>query len=84
MKPLVWQKHALDVLRERKLEAGWIEKAVREPERREVDPIDPGVERRYLTIPERDGRVLRVACVENDREIRIVTAFLDRKARRVP
>jgi hypothetical protein len=38
--------------------------------------------RRYLRISERGGRVLRVACVENDWEIRIVTAFLDRNARR--
>jgi len=82
VKPLVWKKHARDALLERKLQAAWIEQAAREPEWREADPDDPEVERRYLTIPERGGRVLRVACVENDREIRIVTAFLDRKARR--
>ena len=82
MKPIVWQKHALDVLAERKLEAAWVERAAREPERREPDPGDPDVERRYRAIPERGGRVIRVACVENEREIRIVTAFLDRKARR--
>ena len=83
VKPIVWQKHALDVLAERKLEAAWVEKAVREPERRESDPDDPEVERRYRTIPERGGRTIRVACVENEQEIRIVTAFLDRKARRI-
>ena len=82
MKPLVWMKHARDVLLERDLDAAWIEKAARQPEWRRSDPDDPEVERRYMRIPERSGRVLRVACVENDREIRIVTAFLDRNARR--
>ncbi len=82
-KPLVWRKHARDVLAERKLDPAWVEKAARQPEWRMPDPDDPEVERRYLRIPERGGRVLRVACVENDQEIRIVTAFLDRNAGRM-
>jgi hypothetical protein len=60
----------------------WIEAAARRPDWREPDPSDPEVERRYLVIPELDGRVLRAACVEDDKEIRVVTTFLDRGARR--
>jgi hypothetical protein len=74
-------KHAHDVIAERRLDPAWVEKAARTPEWREIDPSDPEVERRFMAISERAGRILRVACVENDREIRIVTAFLDRNAR---
>jgi hypothetical protein len=38
--------------------------------------------RRYISVPERDGRFLRVVCRETDTEIAIVTVFFDRKAKR--
>jgi hypothetical protein len=44
------------------------------------DPARADVERRLRSIPERDGRMLRVVLVETSAEIRIVTAFLDRRA----
>jgi hypothetical protein len=46
------------------------------------DPHRPGVERRFRAIPEFGGRVLRVACYETPVNIRILTVFFDRKARR--
>jgi hypothetical protein len=48
----------------------------------QADPAHPEVERRFRTVPERGGRVLRVVVVETSEEIRIVTAFLDRRARK--
>lgn len=81
-KPLRYTRHALDALAERELRTEWVELAARQPEWREPDPDDDVVERRFLTIPERGDRILRVAVVETPKEIRILTAFLDRRARR--
>ena len=60
----------------------WTEAAARRPDWSEPDPDDPEVERRYGAIAERDGRVLRDACVEDEASIRVVPVFFDRKARR--
>jgi hypothetical protein len=81
-KPLVFTAHARQVMIERDLELEWVKRAVHEPEWREPDPADPAVERRFRSVPEREGRILRVACVESASEIRILSAFLDRGARR--
>lgn len=74
--------HAEHALRERELQLDWIVACVRSPEWREPDPTDPALERRFRSVPERGGRILRVVCGENDATITVVTAFLDRKARR--
>jgi hypothetical protein len=37
---------------------------------------------RYRAIPEHGGRVLRVACIETASDIRILTVFFDRDARK--
>ena len=44
--------------------------------------FDCRVERRFCAIPEYGNRVLRVACYETALEIRILTVFFDRDARR--
>ena len=82
VKPLRYSLHAQTVMRERKLDSAWIEATVREPEWRTEDPAGTGVERRYRSIDTLDGRVLRVVCIEADEEIRIISAFIDRGARR--
>lgn len=81
-KLLRFTAHARQVMAERELEPEWVERTVHRPEWREADPRDPGVERRFRTVPERENRVLRVACVESHAEVRILSAFLDRGARR--
>lgn len=81
-KPVVFSAHAEHVMTERDLRREWIEAAAQNPDWVEPDPFDPAVERRFLPIPERQGRILRVACTENDDMIVVVTAFLDRDARR--
>ncbi len=81
-KSIVFSAHAEQVIIERALERAWIEEAVTTADWTVPDPSDPTLERRFRTVPERDGRTLRVVCRENDDTIEIVTAFLDRRARR--
>jgi len=81
-KPLRYTTHARDALVERDLDPMWVEATVREPEWSSPDPQHLNVERRFRTIPEFNGRVLRVACLETADEIRIITVFFDRDARR--
>jgi hypothetical protein len=81
-KPLRFTRHAEDAIAERELDRIWVERTVREPEWQLPDPRRSNVERRFRAIPEYGGRVLRVACLETVDEIRILTVFLDRNARR--
>ena len=80
-KPLRFTHHALAVMSERQLSPEWIEQAVFHPQWVEPDPRDAQIERRFCAIPERDGRILRVACVETSADIRVISTFLDRRAR---
>ncbi|WP_420842227.1 DUF4258 domain-containing protein [Devosia lacusdianchii] len=80
-KPLHFTRHALEAIRQRDLDLEWIDRAVHAPDWEEVDPQDPEVARRFLAVPERDNRYLRVACVETPAEVRILSAFFDRRAR---
>ena len=41
--------------------AAWIEAAVTAPDRTVPDPTEPGVTRSFRALPERGGRVLRIA-----------------------
>jgi hypothetical protein len=82
IKRIVLTDHANVALTERSLELAWIERTAHEPEWTEPEPTDPTLERRFRTVPERDDRILRVVCGEDDATIVIVTAFLDRRARR--
>ncbi|OJF96778.1 DUF4258 domain-containing protein [Pararhizobium antarcticum] len=82
IKPLRYTLHAETVIRERGLNKSWIENTVRQPDWRIPDPEDKDIARLYRHISERGDRILRVACLENVEEIRIISAFFDRKARR--
>lgn len=82
MKPIVLTRHAETVAVERGLEREWIERTVRQPAVLEPDPARPGVKRAFRAVPEREGRVLRVAFVDEADEIRVLTAFLDRSRSR--
>ncbi len=81
-KPIVYSRHAQDARIEREIDPAWVERTVRDPQWSLADPFRPGVERRFRSIPERGGRVLRVACYESPAELRIVTVFFDRDAKR--
>jgi|EndMetStandDraft_6_1072998.scaffolds.fasta_scaffold1413463_1 hypothetical protein len=82
IKPAHYSHHAETVLTERRLEKSWIEQTINDPEWVEPDPSGEGAERRYRSLPDREDRYLRVICVETATEIRIISAFLDRGARR--
>ena len=82
MKPILFTDHALDSIRDRKLDRAWAEATIRDPEWTAPDTHRPGVERRFRRIPEAEGRVLRVPVVETDDHIRVITAVFDRNARR--
>jgi uncharacterized DUF497 family protein len=79
-KPIRFSAHALTVMRERGLDATWVETVALAPLWTAPDPRDPAVKRRFGVVPERGGRIMRVACVEDEFEIRIISAFLDRGA----
>ena len=78
---LTYTLHALHVMEERGIFSEWVERAVAAPERRMPDPHDEAVERFYIRIPERDGRVLRVAVNTDARPWRVVSTFFDRSMR---
>lgn len=59
----------------------WVERTVEEPDLRTSDPNDAEVERFFRRIPERDGRVLRVAVNTHVEPWRVVSVFFDRRVR---
>ncbi|HEY6631667.1 MAG TPA: DUF4258 domain-containing protein [Rhizobiaceae bacterium] len=82
MKSLFFTQHARDAVDERGIDPAWIERAVRAPDWVVPDARRPGVELRFCIIPEYGNRVLRAACYETSLEIRILTVFFDRDAKR--
>ena len=80
-KPLRFTHHALAVMNERQVLRAWVERAVYHPQWVEPDPGDSQIERRFHAVAERDDRILRVACVETSADIRVISTFLDRRAR---
>ncbi len=57
---LSFTRHAETMLAEREIDRGWVERTVKEPDEMEPDPNRAQVVRVFRSIPERDGRVLRV------------------------
>jgi hypothetical protein len=84
LKALVLTAHARERLQSRKVKIAWIEDTVRTPDWTELDPKDANVERRFRAIKDFGGRVLRVACVETDAAIHVISVMFDRNARRKP
>ena len=81
MKPVRLTRHALiDRIQFYALEIAWVERIARDPEWTAPDP-QPGVERRFGRVAELGGRVLRVACVEEEDHIRVQSVHPDRNAR---
>jgi uncharacterized DUF497 family protein len=81
-KTIVYTRHAEDVMREREIDRAWVEATVREPDWTVPDATTQGAERRFKAISSFGDRTLRVACLESDAHVRILTVFFDRKARR--
>ena len=81
MTTIILSQHALDALDERALDVAWVHRVAINPEWETADPV-AGRVRRFGAVPEKEGRFLRVVCERNGDTVTIVTAFLDRKARR--
>lgn len=79
---IIYTRHALEVMTEREILPAWVERALAAPEADEPDRTDPALWRAFLSIPERDGRILRVVYSAQAEEIRVITAFFDRGRRR--
>jgi hypothetical protein len=80
-KPLRMTVHGDTALRERGIKLRWVETAISQPDWTTLDPR-PDRMRAFKTIPERDGRILRVVYAETVTEIRLITAFFDRNAKK--
>ena len=76
-KQLEYTSHALDVMERRGIRPEWVERAVAWPELRIRDPYDGAVERFFRRVPERGGRVLRVAVNTESDPWRVVSTFFD-------
>ena len=83
-KRVVLTAHAKKRLRDRDIDPKWIDETVLSPEWFEKDPRDPSIERRFRAIPAFGSRILRVACVETNSGIRVISVMFDRNARRKP
>ncbi|MBA2592243.1 MAG: DUF4258 domain-containing protein [Pseudomonadota bacterium] len=74
-------EHAKKVLAEREIPLEWLERALNEPALCRLDPDDASLERRYRSIPEFGGRVLRVVVERSVEPVRVVSVFFDRSMR---
>jgi Domain of unknown function (DUF4258) len=75
-------QHAADMLAERAIERQWVDRTVNEPDAIEPDPERGNVFRAFRSIPERQGRVLRVVYALSENQIRVITVFFDRARHR--
>lgn len=80
--PFTYTHHAEQMIQERLLLREWVERTVLEPETVEPDPKHPELTRAFRSVPERDGRVLRVVYVGDGENFRVITLFLDRGRRK--
>lgn len=78
----VYTQHAETVTAEREITKEWIERTISDPSWTSRDPLDTQLTRAFLAIAERDNRVLRVVYARSESEIRIISAFFDRGAKR--
>jgi hypothetical protein len=76
-----YTRHALTVMQERGIDQSEVEQCVSGPDWIEPDPRSEDTKRYFRSMAARDGRCLRVVLVEMPAEIRIVSAFLDRRAK---
>ena len=80
---IFYTRHAEDMLAERRIERAWVERTRVEPEEVQADAAEPDVWRAFRTIPERDGRVLRVVWRRTeDGAILAMTIYFDRSRKR--
>lgn len=77
---IILTRHALDRMRQEWLYREWVERAVLAPDWIERDPR-PGILRAFRSVPERGGRILRVAYRPQDDDLIVLSAHFDRDAK---
>lgn len=78
---IVFTPHCKTALHERGIDERWVEATLMFPDWTASDPR-PDRTRAFKAIPERQGRFLRVVYAETPMEIRVITAFFDRDAKK--
>ena len=75
--------HAIHVILQREILLAWLPRVVENPALVIPDGSEPRLVRAFGSVPEREGRVLRVIYAPGREEdpIRVVTAFFDRSMR---
>lgn len=79
--PYDLSKHARIRLVERKIDLQWVALTIREPALVEPHPTDEDCQCAYRSIPEVEGRVLKVVYNTTTEPWRIVTVHFDRRMR---
>jgi len=82
VKPVRLTLHAEERRQQRGIASAWVESTARQPDWVLSELADPTVQRRFRAIAEHYRRILWVACVETDHEIRVITLMFDRNARK--
>lgn len=80
---LDFTQHARDALEEREIPVEWVERVVTAPARTEPDPADSTLEHFLGRIAEHGNRVLRVVADPSTSPMLVITAFFDRRMRRL-
>jgi len=80
-KKVTFSPHALTTLSSRGIEREWAERTLFDPDWTATDPLADRM-RMFKAIPERNGRILRVVYAESPSEIRVITVFFDRNAKK--
>ena len=75
-------QHARVAIRERGISLAWVRRTVDHPDR--LDSAADGTLHYAARITERGGRWLRVIAVRDQDDVRVVTAFFDRRLARAP
>ena len=74
--------HAGRRMRQYGIERAWVLAAVASPDWTAPDPRQPGVTRAFKAVPERAGRILRVAHRPDGTDVLVLSAHFDRGAKR--
>jgi hypothetical protein len=77
---LALSKHAQDMVDERKIPLGWIERVLELPTFEEPDVEHPGATRAYAPIMGFGNRMLRVVYYDTGSVVRVITLFFYRRA----
>lgn len=80
--PVIYTKHAIERLEQRRIEKAWVERVLDNPDWVEPDPKNEKVRRAYGRVEEANRMILRVVYTDVRRGRLIITQFFDDGAER--